>query len=150
MLIELSVFDAYEKLIQRSTIDTELSLSLLQQIEEISPFVKWQKLVMFDWRKGKILQKHTLWSANGANRIQDYQQFPKQLDFFKRNCEALTKEKNIDFYTLELQEKSQRELEKEYIHTDVQCQKNPYLVTLETLTRTSPASRCSTRRAGAR
>ncbi len=130
MLMKLSVFDAHEKLIQTSTIDTELSLSLLQQIEEISPFLKWQKLRLLPWRKGKILDPSTIWSANGENRIRDNPHLPKQLEYIKRNYEALLKEHNIDFYTLELQEKSQRELEMEYKHTDVQCQINPYLVKL--------------------
>ena len=130
MRVPLSVFDVYGNRIRRQKIDTKSSQTLFDQIEEISPFLKWQKLRLLPWRKGTILDPSTIWSANGENRIRDNPHLPKQLEHIKRNYEALLKEHNIDFYTLELQEKSQRELEMEYKHTDVQCQINPYLVKL--------------------
>ncbi len=130
MLIKLSVLDAHEKLIKKSTIDTTLSLSLLEQIEEISQFLKWKTLRVFEWRTGKILQTSTVFRAQGENRKQDYPHLSAQLEYIKLNYAARLKEHNIDFYTLELQEKSQHELEMEYKHTDGQFQINPYLLKL--------------------
>ncbi len=52
MHIEVTVFDAGGDLIKFNTVDTESPLSMLEQIEQISPEPEWRTLEYSLWRRG--------------------------------------------------------------------------------------------------